>query len=111
LRVADQTLAEVGTVARRVAGAAAQRSGVGKGGPWGLEMVEPGQAVIGALPELELDGLGEMALVQNEQERRIYPWGPEADPNRANYRDTGIGDHQRGGLFSGWGYALMAARR
>ena len=31
---------------------------------------------------------------------REFPWGAEADPNRANYGDTGIRRHQSGWLFS-----------
>lgn len=30
---------------------------------------------------------------------RVYPWGDEVDPNRANYRDTGIGDTGVVGCF------------
>ncbi len=32
---------------------------------------------------------------------RIFPWGDEPDPNRANYRDTGIGTTSARGCFPG----------
>jgi len=32
---------------------------------------------------------------------RVYPWGDKPDPNRANYRDTGIGTTSAVGCFPG----------
>ncbi len=45
-------------------------------------------------------------------EGRIYPWGNDPDPNRANYRDTGINDTTAVGCFpegvTPYGYLDMA---
>jgi formylglycine-generating enzyme required for sulfatase activity len=32
-----------------------------------------------------------LALVNNPQPQRIYPWGDQPDPTKANYADTNIG--------------------
>lgn len=38
-------------------------------------------------------------LAPNAQAERRYPWGPDPDPNRANYADTGIGATSAVGIF------------
>jgi formylglycine-generating enzyme required for sulfatase activity len=56
-----------------------------------------------ALPselEWERAARGE-ASPENRHPQRRYPWGEQADPNRANYRDTGIGATSPVGCFPG----------
>ncbi|HHH42154.1 MAG TPA: hypothetical protein ENK56_09155, partial [Chloroflexi bacterium] len=45
-------------------------------------------------------GKGQVARDRG-QEARVYPWGEEPDPNRANYSKTGIGDTCAVGCFPG----------
>ncbi|RIK70993.1 hypothetical protein DCC62_22255 [candidate division KSB1 bacterium] len=41
-----------------------------------------------------------LTLIPNPDPQRRYPWGPEPDPNRANYTDSGIGSPSTVGCFS-----------
>jgi formylglycine-generating enzyme required for sulfatase activity len=43
----------------------------------------------------------EEKLIANEPSQRRYPWGPDPDPNRANYAETGIGTTSAMGIFPG----------
>jgi iron(II)-dependent oxidoreductase len=53
---------------------------------------QPAVAIFGESP-------GSIELKDNGAPGRRYPWGEEADPNRANYRDTGVGDPSAVGCF------------
>jgi formylglycine-generating enzyme required for sulfatase activity len=44
---------------------------------------------------------GNISLKTNPEPKRRFPWGEKADPNRANYRDTGIRSTSSVGCFSG----------
>lgn len=41
----------------------------------------------------------EVVMKPNDAQDRAYPWGPKADRNRANYRDSGIGRTSAVGCF------------
>jgi formylglycine-generating enzyme required for sulfatase activity len=70
--------------------------------------LEPGQAI--TLPSeaqwekaarggLEIPAQNPKGLTANPASQRVYPWGNEADPNRANYTDTGLGTTSAVGCF------------
>jgi formylglycine-generating enzyme required for sulfatase activity len=70
----------------------------------GLEIVQSGSEHARPRPARSrlptLDVLKD-PLAPNAQPERCYPWGPDPDPNRANYRDTGIGTTSAVGIFPG----------
>jgi formylglycine-generating enzyme required for sulfatase activity len=64
----------------------------------GLEI--PGEPLI-ALSLPPIGGRLEGGRVSNPNPARRYPWGNDADPNRANYDDSGIGATCAVGIFPG----------
>ncbi|MGH8563816.1 MAG: formylglycine-generating enzyme family protein [Gammaproteobacteria bacterium] len=70
----------------------------------GLEIIQPDSQHVrprpatSGLPALDVS---KDQLLPNEQPQRRYPWGPDPDPNRANYKDTGIGTTSAVGIFPG----------
>jgi iron(II)-dependent oxidoreductase len=62
----------------------------------------PTQPVIKRVADLQLAGqvtASPPALQDNPQPQRIYPWGDQPDPSRANYAETGIGSTSAVGQF------------
>ena len=60
----------------------------------------PAEPVIRSLPGLDLAGFANLPdLIPNPLPQRVYPWGDKADPERANYGDTNLGDPSPVGCF------------
>ena len=60
----------------------------------------PAEALIGTV-EAAVALESEPPLIANPQPRRRFPWGDQADAERASYDDTGIGSTSAVGCFAG----------
>lgn len=76
---------------------------MGGSAAFGSRVGEGGKGRIGDSVASMICAAGEFSerieVSANPEPLREYPWGEEADANRANYRETGIGTRSTVGCF------------